>query len=55
MSSYLMVDAKEGLTASDHEVANILRKANKPVIMAINKVDNVGDPPPEVYEFIIWL
>lgn len=46
-----MVDAKEGLTASDHEVANILRKANKPVIMAINKVDNVGDPPPEVYEF----
>jgi GTP-binding protein len=46
-----MVDAKEGLTASDHEVANILRKANKPVIMVINKVDNVGDPPPEVYEF----
>jgi len=46
-----MVDAKEGLTATDHEVSNILRKANKPVILAINKVDNIGDPPPEVYEF----
>jgi len=46
-----MVDAKEGLTASDHEVANILRKTKKPVIIAINKVDNLGDPPPEVYEF----
>lgn len=45
------VDAKEGVTASDHEVSNILRKTNKPVVMAINKVDNVGDPPPEVYEF----
>jgi len=46
-----MVDAKEGLTASDHEVANLLRKTNKPVILAINKVDNIGEPPPEVYEF----
>jgi len=46
-----MVDAKEGLTASDHEVADILRKTKKPVIMAINKVDNLGAPPPEVYEF----
>lgn len=46
-----MVDAKEGMTASDKEVASMLRKANKPVVIAVNKVDRVGDPPAEVYEF----
>lgn len=46
-----MVDAKHGMTASDKEVAVILRKANKPVVLAVNKVDNIGNPPPEVYEF----
>jgi GTP-binding protein len=46
-----MVDAKEGMTASDKEVATMLRKSNKPVVLAVNKVDNVGEPPPEVYEF----
>lgn len=46
-----IVDAKEGLTATDYEVANILRKANKHTVLAINKVDNIGDPPPAVYEF----
>lgn len=46
-----MVDAKHGMTASDKEVATMLRKAKKPVILTVNKVDNVGDPPPEVYEF----
>ncbi len=46
-----MVDAKDGMTASDKEVATMLRKTNKPVILTVNKVDRVGDPPPEVYEF----
>ncbi|MDP4182683.1 MAG: ribosome biogenesis GTPase Der [Bacillota bacterium] len=46
-----MVDAKDGMTASDKEVASMLRKANKPIILTVNKVDRVGDPPPEVYEF----
>lgn len=46
-----MVDAKEGMTASDREVAEMLRKAHKPVVLAVNKVDRVGDPPPGVYEF----
>lgn len=46
-----MVDAKDGLTASDREVSTMLRKAKKPVILVVNKVDRVGDPPPEVYEF----
>jgi len=46
-----MVDAKTGLTASDQDVANLLRKSKKPVIVAVNKVDRVGETPPEVYEF----
>ncbi len=46
-----MVDAKDGMTATDKEVATMLRKAKKPVILTVNKVDRVGEPPPEVYEF----
>lgn len=46
-----MVDAKEGMTATDKEVATMLRKSQKPVILTVNKVDRVGDPPSEVYEF----
>src|SRR5690606_1154009 len=46
-----MVDGKEGMTASDKEIATMLRKTSKPVVLVANKVDNVGDPPPEVYEF----
>lgn len=47
----LMVDVKTGVTAADHDVAVMLRKSEKPVVVAVNKVDNVGEVPPEVYEF----
>lgn len=46
-----MVDGRDGLTATDKEVAVMLRKTNKPVILVVNKVDRVGEPPAEVYEF----
>lgn len=46
-----MVDAKDGMTATDKEVTTMLRKSQKPIILVVNKVDRVGDPPPEVYEF----
>lgn len=46
-----MVDAKDGMTATDKEVATMLRKSKKPVVLCVNKVDRVGDPPPDVYEF----
>lgn len=36
----LMVDAKAGITAGDHEVADILRRADKPTILVANKADN---------------
>ncbi|MEB3330029.1 MAG: ribosome biogenesis GTPase Der [Candidatus Sericytochromatia bacterium] len=37
----LMVDAKQGLTPADEEIAQFLRSANKPVMVVANKVDNV--------------
>ncbi len=46
-----MVDIKSGLTAADAEIAVMLRKAKRPVIVAVNKVDSIGEPPPEIYEF----
>jgi len=47
----LMTDIKSGVTAADMEVAQILQKSGKPVLIAVNKVDRVGDVPPGVYEF----
>ncbi|MBQ8164878.1 MAG: ribosome biogenesis GTPase Der [Clostridia bacterium] len=46
-----MVDSKDGVTADDRDIATMLRKTKKPVVLAVNKVDNVGEPPPGVYEF----
>jgi GTP-binding protein len=46
-----LVDVKDGLLATDHDVYDMLRKTNKPVILVINKVDNIGAPPNEVYDF----
>lgn len=44
-------DIKTGVTAADMSVADMLRKSKKPVVLAVNKVDKVGNPPPEIYEF----
>lgn len=46
-----MVDVKAGITAADEEVAKMLRRTNKPIIVAANKCDRVGEPPAEFYEF----
>lgn len=46
-----LVDLKSGMTAADEEIAVMLRKAGKPVIIAVNKCDQVGEMPPEAYEF----
>ena len=44
-------DIKTGLTASDQEVANMLLKSGKPVVLAVNKMDQTGVTNPDVYEF----
>lgn len=46
-----MVNVKDGLVAADADVATMLRKSGKPVVVAVNKVDNIGEPPMELYEF----
>ena len=46
-----MVDVKAGLTSSDKDVAAMLTKSGKPVVLVCNKVDNIGDVPMEFYEF----
>ena len=46
-----ITDLHAGLTAADEEIAVMLRKAGRPVVVAVNKVDTVGDPPAEFYEF----
>ena len=44
-------DIKTGLTASDHEVGKMLLKSGKPVVLAVNKMDQVGRTNPDIYEF----
>ncbi len=46
-----MVNVRDGMTAADKDIAAMLRKSKKPVILVCNKVDNPGEPPMEVYEF----
>lgn len=45
-----IVDGKEGLSGSDREVAQILRKSNKPVVLVVNKIDSL-DEESNAYEF----
>lgn len=47
----LMVNVKDGVTATDRDVASMLQKARKKIVLAVNKVDSVGEPPMEFYEF----
>ena len=47
----MVVDVRNGLTASDEDVAHMLRRSHKPIILAVNKCDNVGQTPMELYEF----
>ena len=47
----LMTDVETGVTAADQDVADMLLKAKKKILLAVNKVDGTGDTPPDVYEF----
>lgn len=46
-----MTDVKAGLTASDRDISAMLLKSGKPVVICVNKVDQVGELPAEFYEF----
>ena len=47
----LVVDLKSGLVATDRDVAAMLQKSGKPVILCVNKCDKIGAPEAEFYEF----
>ena len=46
-----VTDIKCGVTADDYAVAQMLLKSGKPIVLAVNKVDSLGEPPMELYEF----
>ena len=46
-----LCDIQTGLTASDQEVASMLLKSGKPVVLAVNKMDSTGPENPDIYEF----
>lgn len=46
-----MLDGREGITAADYEIADILRRTKKPVILTVNKVENYNEGMPDIYEF----
>ena len=47
----LVTDLRSGVTANDQDVAAMLQRSGKPVVLCVNKCDSPGDPPPEFYEF----
>lgn len=47
----MLTDVTTGVTAADRDIASMLKKSQKPVVLAVNKCDTVGAPPMEFYEF----
>jgi GTP-binding protein len=47
----MMTDLRAGVTATDQDVAAMLQKSGKPIVLCVNKCDTIGEPPPEFYEF----
>ena len=47
----LVTDLRCGVTASDYDVASMLQKCGKPIVLCVNKCDRVGDTDPDFYEF----
>lgn len=46
-----IVDGKDGLTHADNEVASMLRRTGKKVVLLVNKIDNLGKLPVDFYDF----
>ena len=47
----LVTDLRSGVVATDEDVAAMLLKSNKPIVLCVNKCDKVGEPDLEFYEF----
>lgn len=46
-----VTNIRDGVVASDYEVATMLQKSGKPIVLCVNKCDSIGEPEPEFYEF----
>ncbi len=46
-----LTDIRQGVTAADQEIAIMLKKSKKPIVLVCNKADNFGKEPDEIYEF----
>ena len=46
-----LTDIRTGVTAADEEVASMLLRSGKPVVLCVNKMDSTGTPDPGIYEF----
>ncbi|HIW53849.1 MAG TPA: ribosome biogenesis GTPase Der [Candidatus Ruthenibacterium merdigallinarum] len=46
-----VTDIRAGVTAQDADIAAMLMRAGKPVVLVVNKVDSLGEPPVELYDF----
>ena len=46
-----VTDVRSGVTANDYAVADMLQKSGKPIVLAVNKCDTLGEIPMDVYEF----
>lgn len=47
----LVTNIRDGVVASDYEVAAMLQKSGKPIVLCVNKCDKIGEPEPDFYEF----
>ena len=47
----MVADLRAGVTPQDREIAGMLMRSGKPVVLAVNKCDAVGEPPMELYDF----
>lgn len=47
----LVTDLHSGVVATDEDVATMLQKSNKPIVLCVNKCDKVGEPDMNFYEF----
>lgn len=46
-----VTDLRSGVLAADMEIASMLQRSGKPIVLCVNKCDSVGKTPPEFYEF----
>lgn len=47
----LVTNIRDGVVAGDYDVASMLLKSGKPIVLCVNKCDRIGEPEPEFYEF----